>query len=322
MPFILGTVLNIGGGLLSGRSAQKARRAEAAEKRRLGEQNWQAGRFRPVGVTTRFGSSQFEVDPTTGAITSAGYQLSPELLAMQDRLMSGATSGLDFAERGMQTGNQLFDLGQGYLAQSPEEVAADWLSKQQALLAPGREQALSGVRQGLFNAGRGGLGISQGGDLAATNPEMAAYYNSLAQQDKALAAEAMQQGREQVRFGTGLFGQGIDIAAGGYRPYAASFGLSRELEQAGQQPLQLGMDIGRTAATINQGATQLRSNPMLSAAESQRVADSWNPWGAALTSAGSAMQNMSFPTNTFQYSGWNAPNMGMFSGARSGDVGF
>lgn len=274
---------SIVGDYLGGSSQRDADRATATELQQLGDQAWDRGQFRPVGITTRFGSSNYTIDPKTGKVTSAGYEASPEVKAQQDRLFDQGNQGLDFSQRGINTGNQLFDLGSQYLAKSPEEAAADWMNKQQDLLAPSREKALSGVRQGLFNTGRGGLGIAQGGDLAATNPEMAAYYNALAQQDMGLAADAMEQGRAQVQFGTGLFGSGIDIAAGGYKPYAASLSLNQSLEEAAQQPFNMGINLGKTTSNINQGAQRLVMDPYMDATKYTNQANSWNPWSDALS---------------------------------------
>ena len=64
---------------------------------RAAEQQRQAGitaanisAFRPVGMTTRFGTSQFtrEIDPATGVpyISGAGYTAAPELSALQNQL--------------------------------------------------------------------------------------------------------------------------------------------------------------------------------------------------------------------------------------------
>ena len=38
----------------------------------------QMSQFRPVGVTTRFGKSGFNYDPTTGQLVGAGYQVAPD----------------------------------------------------------------------------------------------------------------------------------------------------------------------------------------------------------------------------------------------------
>ena len=58
-----------------------------------------AAQFRPVGMTTRFGTSQFTVDPVTGQLTSAGYTLSPEAKYAQDKLVQQANLGLQQIEQ-------------------------------------------------------------------------------------------------------------------------------------------------------------------------------------------------------------------------------
>jgi hypothetical protein len=46
----------------------------------------EAAKFRPVGITTRYGTSNFQFDPS-GYVSGAGYTVAPELRAYQDRLM-------------------------------------------------------------------------------------------------------------------------------------------------------------------------------------------------------------------------------------------
>ena len=58
----------------------------------------QSAAFRPIGMTTRFGTSQFGFDPKTGQLTSAGYTLDPQAKNAQDRLVKLAESGLQQAE--------------------------------------------------------------------------------------------------------------------------------------------------------------------------------------------------------------------------------
>lgn len=294
-PAIVAAGLNLAGGLLSGRSARRAAAREAEDRRRAGNQAFESSRFRPVGITTRFGSSDFEVDPTTGALIGAGYEASPEVSAIQDRLfgqMGG--QGLDLSQRGLDAAGDLFDLGQQYLAESPEAAAQSWMQRQQAALAPARERSLNQVQQSLFNRGRSGLAVGQGAGMQAANPEMAAYYNALAQQDLNLASQAQEQGRAQTAFGAGLFGTGSDIATAGYRPMAAQFELTRGLENAALQPLTMGMDFGARASGINANAANMRLSALTGAANAQRSADSWSPWGAALSGAGNAISGMNF----------------------------
>jgi hypothetical protein len=222
-------------------------------------------RFRPIGVTTRFGSSQFTMDPTTGRLSAAGYTVSPELKALQDRLMGLSNQALTDAEaaRGQympltDAASSLFNLGNQYLAQSPEEVAANYIQGQQNLLAPSRERQYAQLQNQLFNTGRTGLAVGATGmrpdgsaGLGASNPELEAYYNSIAQQDAALAADAQQKGQQQLAFGTGLFNQGANFLGqfqqgqiGALSPFTTYFGGVSNLEGLGQQPLDIGAKLG------------------------------------------------------------------------------
>jgi hypothetical protein len=227
--------------------------------------------FRPVGMTTRFGTSQFQVDPVTGQLTSAGYTLSPEAKAQQDRFMALSQQGLTQAEQAqaqfapLQTGAQrLFGLGNQYLAQSPEAVAQNYLNQQMALLQPGRELELANLQNRLQQQGRGGLAVAQGGTLGATTPELQALYNARAQQEAQLAANAQQAGQQQVLYGAGLLGQGTtamgNYYAGqqaAYAPYTTAMGQVQGLETLGQQPLTTGINLGQISAQAGANVGQL-----------------------------------------------------------------
>jgi len=231
----------------------------------------QSAAFRPVGMTTRFGTSQFQVDPVTGQLTSAGYTLSPEAKAQQDRFMALSNQGLTQAEAAqqqfapLQTGAQnLFNLGNQYIAQSPESVAQNYLNQQMALLQPGRELELANLQNRLQQQGRGGLAVAQGGTLGATTPELQALYNARATQEAQLAAQAQQAGQQQVAFGAGLLGQGAQTMGqyyGGqqaaYAPYTTAMGQVQGLEALGQQPFTLGTQLGQTASTAGARVGQL-----------------------------------------------------------------
>jgi len=241
-------------------AAQTAANAQLQAARMAAEE----ARFRPVGVTTRFGQSQFTYGPD-GRVSGAGYTLSPELKALQDRVMGLTGQGLTEAEAAQGryaplTGaaQGLFNLGAGYLAQTPEQAAAQYMSRQQELLAPSRERQYAQLQNQLFQTGRGGLAVGATGarpsgatGLAAANPEMEAYYNALAQQDAALAAQAQQAGQQQAAFGAGLFGTGAGLLGqytsgltGAYSPFQTGLGTAQSIEQLGQAPLDIGMAIG------------------------------------------------------------------------------
>ena len=292
---------NLLGGYLQGEAAKDAASTSARAQLEAARIAAEESRFRPVGVTTRFGSSQFTMDPTTGRLSAAGYNVSPELKGYQDRLMALSGQGLSQAEAaqgmyqpltGAATG--LFNLGGQYLAQSPEEVAAKYMQGQQDLLAPSRERQYAQLQNQLFNTGRGGLsvgatGVRPGGGagLSASNPEMEAYYNALAQQDAALAGQAQQAGQQQLAFGTGLFNQGAGLL-GQYQagqvnalnPYMAYLGGAQTLESLGQQPLDIGASLG--GRNVNNAGAQALMSGGMGAAQTMQQANAYSPYGTGL----------------------------------------
>ena len=303
---LIGGGLSLLGGILGGNSAEDAAQTSANAQLEAARVAAEAQKFRPVGVTTRFGSSNFQMSPE-GYLQSAGYNVSPEVAAMRDRLLSQAGgAGMQTGEQAQAAQQQLFGLGQQYLAQSPQEAAQQWMQSQQALLQPGRERAQAGLTQNLFNTGRGGMAVAQGGMMGAANPEQQALLNSQMMQDMELAAQAQQQGRAQTTFGAGLFGTGLDLASAGYNPLKAQFGLAQGLESSGQNALTLGTNLGglntqagtNIANTLFQGSTN--------AANAMQAANAYNPFGAALTGAAGNKQLMSGLSN------WMKPPSGQF----------
>lgn len=333
MPFsFVAAGANLLGGYLQGEAAKSAAETSADAQLRAAQLAAEESRFRPVGVTTRFGTSQFTTGPD-GRVTGAGYTVSPELKAYQDRLMALSGQGLTQAEaaQGMYqplTGaaSSLFNLGGQYLAQSPEAVATQYMQRQQDLLAPSRERQYAQLQNQLFNTGRGGLsvgatGIRPGGGagLSASNPEMEAYYNALAQQDAALAAQAQQAGQQQVAFGSGLFGQGAGLLGqfqagqvGALSPFTTYLGGAGTIESLGQQPLDIGAQLG--GRNINQSGAQALLQGGIGAAQSMQQANAYSPFGTALMGGANSLnayqnqqrQDERFNTlfgNTGNYSG-------------------
>jgi hypothetical protein len=258
----MGSAVSSIANIFTGANSTKAAGEQAAAQQRAAAQG---AAFRPVGMTTRFGTSQFtrETDPATGLpyISSAGYTAAPELEALQNQLFGGFGAGGDFAQQQAQqlqalspASQQLFGLGEQYLATSPEQARLDFMQSQQAALAPGREQQLAGLRNQMFQTGRQGLatGGTMAGGMQQTNPELAAYYNALAQQDLQLAAGAEQAAQQRIGFGAGLFGTGATLLgtqaagmAGAYSPLQTQLGVSGQVEQMSQMPYQLGIQLGQ-----------------------------------------------------------------------------
>jgi hypothetical protein len=316
MPFIAagGAIL---GGLLGGSSARSAARTQAAAQTEAARIAAEESRFRPVGITTRFGQSQFQTDPQ-GRVSGASYTLDPQLAAMQDRFLGLAGGGLSQAEAAQQqfaplqgAAQGLFGLGQQYLAQSPEAAAQQYMSAQQNLLAPSRERQFAQLQNQLFQTGRGGLSVGATGErpsgaagLGAANPEMEAYYNALAQQDAALAAQAQQAGQQQVAFGAGLFGTGGNLLTQGYggqaaalSPYQAYLQGATGLETLGQAPLDIGAQLGGRMANPTGAQALLQGGT--GAAQSQFAANAYNPFATALTGLSQNRQFTSGLSNMF-----------------------
>ena len=261
----------------------------------------QSAAFRPIGMTTRFGTSQFQVDPVTGQLTSAGYTLDPQAKNAQDRFVALAEQGLQEAEGAqaqfapLRTGAQsLFNLGNQYLSQSPESVAQNYLAQQMALLQPGRELELANLQTRLRNQGRMGLSVAQGGDLGATTPELQALFNARARQEAELAANAQQLGQRDVLFGSSLLGQGAQTMGnyyGGqqqaYAPYTTALGQVQNLETLAQQPLTMGAALGQQASNAGARVGELGlGGARLSAGLATSANATTNPYAQALMAAG------------------------------------
>jgi hypothetical protein len=259
----------------------------------------EAAKFRPVGVTTRFGSSNFGYD-AQGNLTTAGYTPSAEITGYQDRLRALAGQGMTDIEAARAayqplTGaaKSLFSLGESYLSKSPEAVAADYISKQQALISPSRQNQLAELQNKLFQQGRGGAATAQGGSLMATSPEYAAYYNALAQQDLVLAAQADQEARNRITFGSGLFDTGANLQnrfysgqTAAYQPFATAMDTSSALESLAERPFGLGVELGgRTTAGTAAGGRFL-SEGITNAAATMAPSNAFSPSGEALSTFG------------------------------------
>ena len=296
---VIGGGLGLLGSSMQANAARSAARESAAAQRDAARIAAEEARFRPIGITTRFGQSQFTTGPD-GRVSGASYELTPELRAYQEQLM-GMTggAGLDYLSRApglyapmTDAAGRLFNLGQRYLSESPEQVAQRYMTSQLDILAPQRERQLAALRNEQFQAGRSGLSVGAtgmrpggGAGLAATNPEMEAYYNALAQQDAELAARAQEQGQRQLAFGTTLFGTGADLLGGYQRglvgslaPFQGYLGAAGDIESLGQQALSLGSSLGGG----NTASAQALLTGGTNAAQTMQAANALNPTASFL----------------------------------------
>ncbi len=290
------------GGVMQGNAARDAARTSADAQLRAAQIAAEAAKFRPVGITTRYGTSNFQTDGQ-GNVIGAGYEVSPELRSYQDRLQAltgGALTQAEMAQQQyaplQQSAQGLFGLGQQYLQQTPQQVAAQYMQQQQDLLAPSRERSMAQLQNQLFQQGRGGLSVGATGmrpsgaaGFGAASPEMEAYYNALAQQDAQLAANAQQAGQQNVAFGAGLLGSGSQLLGqyqagqvGALNPFTTYLGAGSTLEQLGQQPLEMGSALGGRSAAAGANVGQSLLTGGISAARAQQ-AGAYNPFATALS---------------------------------------
>ena len=298
---LIGGGLSLLGGALGGSSATEAARSSADAQIRAAQIAAEASRFRPVGVTTRYGTSQFQMTPE-GYLQSAGYTLSPEYQAYQNQLSQllgqqlqqglGAQQQYEPLQR---AAGGLFNLGAGYLAQTPEQAAQKYMESQQALLAPARERESALLANQLANTGRTGLAVAQGGGMLAANPEQAALANARALQDLQLAAQATQAGQQQALFGAGLFGTGANLLGqyqqgqiGALSPFQTSLGVQSGIEQLGQQPLTLGAGLGGQSAAYGAQAGRFITQGAQLATPYQYMSNAYNPYANILQGIGTS----------------------------------
>jgi hypothetical protein len=311
MPFSAALVLggaNIVGGYMQGQSAKSAANTSAAAQLEAARIAADAAKFRPVGITTRYGASNFQTDGQ-GNVIGAGYTVSPELQQYQDQLQAltgqqlqqGLMAQQQYAPlQGAATG--LFNLAGRYLEETPEQVAQKYIANQQNLLAPSRERQYAQLQNQLFQTGRGGLSVGGTGlrpsgtqGLGASNPEMEAYYNALAQQDAQLAAQAQAAGQQQTAFGAGLFGTGSQLLGqyqagqvGALSPFQTSLGLGGTIEQMGQSPLDISAALAGRSATAGANVGQSLLAGGLSAARTAQAGNAYNPLANVLQGIGTS----------------------------------
>jgi hypothetical protein len=228
----------------------------------------QAAQFRPVGMTTRFGTSQFVIDPVTGQLTSAGYTLDPQAKNAQDRLVKLAEQGLVQAEGAqaqfapLQAGAQsLFGLGQGFLnAQNDPrlaQIASQYLEQSpesKRLTALGGDYLTQSPESKMLTA-LGSRYIAQSPEAVAQN-----YLNqqmALLQPGRELELATLQNRLQQQGRG------GLSVAQGGtlgattpelqalYNARATQEAqLAAGAQQAGQQQVQFGAGLVGTGQQL------------------------------------------------------------------------
>jgi hypothetical protein len=291
---IISPVLGLAGGLISGGKAADASKGQAEALRAAADRASAMAQFNPYGMTTNFGTSTF-----SGG--QGSYKLSPELQDIQNRLFA-QTGQYDPTQIGtaaqpiMGGAQSLFNLGQQYLATSPQQAAQNYMTSQQALLAPSRTADLARLQTTNFGRGTGGLGVQTGTGGAPSNPLAQALFNAQSRQDLELAARADEAGMARTKFGAGLFGTGGELlgqvpalTTAGYRPLGAQLELLGTTEKLGQQPFLLSQDLANQYAQAGARAGSLYLQPQTAAANAYSQYQGYSPMGTALSGAGSMM---------------------------------
>jgi len=333
-------------GLTDIKGTQQRAEQAAAQQREAARQAGYAASFRPVGISTRFGTSQFteEIDPVSGLprVTSAGYTVDPQLRAIQDRLFGLTGGALSQAEQAQMAGQplgqgatSLFNLASGFLptdisrqaspeamaqanrfydlasqvtptSYDPTAAAQNYYNEIQAMLDPSRQRQEQRLGAGVFSRGRAGLNISGQGQ-----PELFALSQAREEQNAALAAQARERARaelqqdiglgtqlglsglstqeqaqslararlaEDIGLGTGLFGTAAQLLGSQYGlqsralgPLQTYLGTAGTIEELGQQPFQLGMQVGGSGAQAGGAAGNLLGSGLSQAAATQRA---------------------------------------------------
>lgn len=343
----VGGTLGAIGGAISGDTASGAAQEQADYLRNLSAEQRKSitdaaaaaaarGQFKPVTVTSMFGTPQYTYDET-GRLTGVSSAASPwmqelmnrqqgltgQYLGLTESALSAAPQYARGAELSVGGGERLYGLASQALPTSYDVTGKtqEYYDRMQQLVAPQREQQLASTRQSLFNRGRQGLavGATQAGGMQATNPEMAAYYNAIAQQDLELGARAEQQARanlmQDIEAGTGLYraGGGMFTGAGNLQnqlyaniaasqaPFAAGMQSLTGLEQTAYAPVAQGMQYAglvtpaeQWAGTMGfQGATAAANTAAQYApqiANYQYQHSAYSPWGTLLSGVGQGVQ--------------------------------
>lgn len=212
---LLPGLLTGAGGIVAGNSAVDAAKVQADAQLKAAQIAADAAKFKPVGVTTGFGSSQFGYDKN-GNLISAGYQLTPQMQALRNQTM-GSLGGLlnqaqgaqaaaaplgTAAQQAITNGQNLMGVGGNVLNQA-----------QQFFYDP---KAIQAATYPMAQAGQQAVSLGQG--YLSTDPQAQAakYYAdqmrllepTRAADMAALQAQMQAQGRGGFAIGGGVGGQG------------------------------------------------------------------------------------------------------------------
>jgi hypothetical protein len=309
---LLTTGLNMAGSLANQSAASSAAQTQADAQIKAAQIAADAAKFKPVGVTTGFGSSQFGYD-ANGNLTSAGYNLTPEMKAQRDALISQSNGLLTQAGQAQaatapmaQTAQTMMGLGQGYLATSPQAQAAKYYQDQQNILAPGRATDMANLQAQMQAQGRGGFAIGGGvGGQGAANPQLQALFNAQMQQNTQLSANATQGGMDYAKFGADMVGQGGNMLSSmygvqnnAYSPYTTALNGANTVEGLGQNAMTMGANLGNATTAAAAAAGRAQATGITNAANTMAPSNAYSPLGTGLLNAANLSSGYKFDPMT------------------------
>ena len=359
------------GGMISGDAAAGAAGEQADYLRNLSAEQRKAitdaaanaaarGQFKPVTVTSSFGTPKYTYD-TSGRLTGVSSQaapwladlqarqqgLLPQYMGLTEQALAAAPQYAQGAQQAVTGAEKMYGLA-GQALPTSYDVTGEtqkYYQQMQNLLAPERERQLASTRQGLFNTGRQGLaiGATQAGDQLATNPEMAAYYNAVAQRDKELAITAEEKARANLQsdittagklFGGGAAGyttagdlqnQMYRNVAASQSPFATGMAATTGLEQTAQTPVTQGMAYAAPVTAAEQWAGQMNYNAANAAANvaaqyapqianMQYQQSAYSPWGSLLQGMGGSLGQSNLGSWSSLFGNTPTPSGSMSSG--------
>lgn len=273
------------GGQQAARAQRRAAETSANAQLEAARMQAEASRFRPVGVTTGFGSTRYVMGPD-GYLVEAGYDLRPELLQQREQLMGllpgQLSEALGQTQYYQDLGGQFAGMGEqvlGGISLDPTQAAAERTARMQELLAPGRAIGQERMFSELAAKGLTGIGANIGGG-AAVNPIAAAREQELAQIDRAIAAESLDRARSDIDLdlarARGLFGtaQGFqfDTLGRALSPYQSALAQAQGIEALGAGALDIGTALGSGERTAAQAAGRAMAQGMEGAALTRQQA--------------------------------------------------
>lgn len=245
--------------------------AAARQQREAAQRAAQISAFRPVGMTTRFGTGAFDITDVGGVprVTGARYTVAPELVALQNQLMGLTPGAITGAQSAQTAAQRLFNLGGQYIGESPAAARQQIFNELQAARLPAQLQEEQRLGAGVFGRGRAGLNVSGIGQ-----PELYTLARAREAQRAADITNAEAQAQQRLQFGTGLFGTGSAMQTQALGPLQSYLGTIGTIEGLGQQPFNLGLQVGGAAQTgANTGAQLLQSGLSSAATTQQRAGD-------------------------------------------------